>query len=169
MGCIGEEPPVTRPAEANRRFPIDRPLAEGVLFTPREMEHKWALFYYCGEIICISSWFRQVQAIAQVEEQQHYIEVKAVRGTFTDEGEDPEFTVRVLDYLLRSHAPIRFTPHPCLWASRRIRSRLPIGAWGCLGIEHFSPRHIQLLTAIPTGLCEHPLCYTLRRHAETHL
>ena len=112
MGFIGEEPPVTRVTEANLRFPIDRLLAEGVLFIPREMEHKWALFYYCGEIICISSWFRQVQAIAQVEEQQHYIEVKAVRGTFTDEGEDPEFTVRVLDYLLRSHALNTVYPAP---------------------------------------------------------
>jgi hypothetical protein len=103
-GFIGKEPPVTRSIEANLRFPIDRLLAEGVLFIPREMEHKWALFYHRREIICVRSWFRQVQAIARVEEYQDHVQVTAIRGTFGAENEDPEFTVRMLDYLLRSHA-----------------------------------------------------------------
>ena len=101
---IGEEPPVTRIVETNLRFPIDRRLADGVLFVPDEMEHKWALFYHRGEIICVSSWLRQVRVVARVEEHDSQIEITAVRGTFVAEDEDPEFTVRVLDYLLRSHA-----------------------------------------------------------------
>ena len=50
---IGKEPPSNRLIEANLSFPIDRSLADGVLFTPHEMEHKWALFYHLGEIICV--------------------------------------------------------------------------------------------------------------------
>ena len=37
---IGQEPPVSRSAEASLRFPIDRVLADGVLFVPREMEDR---------------------------------------------------------------------------------------------------------------------------------
>jgi hypothetical protein len=111
-GFIGKEPPVTRSVEANLRFPIDRLLAEGVLFVPDEMEHKWALFYHRGEIICVRSWLRQVWAIARVEQYQDHIKVTAVRGTFGAEDEDPEFTVRVLDYLLRSHALDTVYPAP---------------------------------------------------------
>lgn len=100
---IEEEPPVNRLIQANLRFPIDRILAEGVLFIPDEMEHKWALFYHRGEIICVSSWLRQVFVVARVEGQDSHVAITEVRGTFGTEDEAPEFTVRVLDYLLRSH------------------------------------------------------------------
>ena len=109
---IGEEPPVNRLIEANLVFPIDRRLADGVLFVPQEMEHKWALFYHRREIICVQSWLRQVQAVARVEEHQDHLEVTDVRGTFGAEDEDPELTVRVLDYLLRSHALDTVYPAP---------------------------------------------------------
>lgn len=101
---IGEEPPAARIAEASLRFPIDRILADGVLFTPSEMEHKWALFYHRGEIICVRSWARRVQVVARVEQRQDHVEITRVRGTFSAEDEPPEFTIRILDYLLRSHA-----------------------------------------------------------------
>jgi Ankyrin repeats (3 copies) len=101
---IGIEPQVTRVIDANLRFPIDGLLADGVLFIPREMEHKWALFYHRGEIICVRSWLRQVRAVACAEERGDHIVITAVRGTLVAEDEDPELTTRVLDYLLRSHA-----------------------------------------------------------------
>jgi len=111
-GFIGQEPPVTRSFETNLRFPIDRLLAEGVLFIPSEMEHKWALFYHRGEIICVRSWLRQVQAIARVNAFHDHIEVTAIRGTFVADDDTSEFTVLVLDYLLRSHALDRVYPAP---------------------------------------------------------
>ena len=111
-GFIGKEPPVTRTVVANLRFPIDRLLAEGVLFPPLEMDHKWALFYHRREIICVRSWLRQVQAIARVEEYQDHVDVTSVRGTLGAEDEDPELTVRLLDYLLRSHALDTVYPTP---------------------------------------------------------
>ena len=103
-GFIGEEPSSPRTVKASLRFPIDRFLADGVLFTPRSMEHKWALFYHQGEIICVRSWQRQVHVVAHVEQRGDYVEITRVRGTFVSEEEEPEFTIRILDYLLRSHA-----------------------------------------------------------------
>ena len=109
---IGEETPTTRVIETSIRFPIDRILADGVLYTPSEMEHKWALFYHRGEIICVRSWLRRVQVIAHVESGHDYVEITNVRGVFTDENEEPEFTIAVLDYLLRSHALDTVYPAP---------------------------------------------------------
>ena len=103
-GFIGEEPSSPRTVKASLRFPIDRFLADGVLFTPRSMEHKWALFYHQGEIICVRSWQRQVHVVAHVEQRGDYVEITRVRGTFVSEEEEPEFTIRIVDYLLRSHA-----------------------------------------------------------------
>ena len=101
---IGEEPPTPRVVETSLRFPIDRMLADGILFVPDEMEHRWALFYHRGEVICVRSWFRKVQVVAHVEQRDDHVEITQVRGTFGAEDEDRELTTRILDYLLRSHA-----------------------------------------------------------------
>ena len=132
---IEEEPPVRRIAEASLRFPIDRMLADGVLFTPREMEHKWALFHHRGKVICVRSWSRKVQVVAKVEPRHDHVEITQVRGTFVAENEEPEFTIRVLDYLLRSHAldtvypaplPTEMEPDPqtaAMWCMSRFGDR----------------------------------------------
>lgn len=104
ISFIGEEPPTPRVAETSLRFPIDRMLADGILFVPDEMEHRWALFYHRGEVICVRSWLRKVQVVAHVEQRDDHVEITQVRGTFGAEDEDRELTTRILDYLLRSHA-----------------------------------------------------------------
>ncbi len=109
---IGEAPPSRRVTEASLRFPIDRILADGVLFVPSEMEHKWALFYHRGDIICVRSWQRKVQVVARVEQHHDHLEVTQVRGIFINEEEEPDFSIRVLDYLLRSHALNAVYPAP---------------------------------------------------------
>ena len=109
---LGEAPPSRRIAEASLRFPIDRILAEGVLFVPSEMEHKWALYYHRGEVICVRSWLRKVQVVARVEQRHDHVEIIQVRGTFGAEEEEPEFTIRLLDYLVRSHALDTVYPAP---------------------------------------------------------
>ena len=109
---IGEAPPAHRIVETSLRFPIDRILADGVLFAPSEMEHKWALFYHRGEIICVRSWLRKVRAVARVEQRQDHVEITQVRGTFEADEEEPEFTIRILDYLVRSHALDTAYPAP---------------------------------------------------------
>ena len=116
---IGDEPPVTRVIKTDLRFPIDRVLVDGVLFFPHEMEHKWALFYHLGEIIFVDSWLRQVRAVARVEEHDGYVEITEVRGTFVSDDEDSQFTVRVLDYLLMSHALGTEYPAPLLAGMER--------------------------------------------------
>jgi hypothetical protein len=111
-GFIGEAPPLSRIVDASLRFPIERTLADGVLFVPSEMEHKWALFYHRGQVICVRSWTRQVQVVASCEQHERYVEITQVRGAFGGDDEDPVLTVRLLDYLLRSHALDMVHPVP---------------------------------------------------------
>jgi hypothetical protein len=103
-GFIGEEPPEGRAVAASLRFRIDRMLADGVLFSPSEMEHKWAIFYHRRQILCVRSWLRRVHVIGEVEERGDHVEITTIRGAFSDREEDPAWTARMMDYLLRSHA-----------------------------------------------------------------
>jgi hypothetical protein len=109
---IGESPPVNRVVKANLRFPIAQFLADGVLFTPLAMEHKWALFYHLGVVICVRSWLRRVQVIARVEVHEGAVEPSTIHGAFVSEAEEPEFTVSFLDCLLRTHALDSVYPAP---------------------------------------------------------
>lgn len=45
---IGAEPAVDRTIKPSLRFRIGSVLADGALFIPTEMEHKWAMYYHRG-------------------------------------------------------------------------------------------------------------------------
>jgi hypothetical protein len=78
------------------------------------MEHKWALFYHRQEVICVRSWTRKVQATAHVEPRGRFVEITSIDGTLVADDEEPELTIRMLDYLLRSHALGACYPVPLL-------------------------------------------------------
>jgi hypothetical protein len=112
-GFIGVSPESDRVIEANLKFPIDRFLADGPLFIPNVMEHKWAIFYHGGDIICVRSWIREVRVVARVKRYDDHIEIVEIRGVFIDvKPEDPDLTIRTLDYLLRSHVLEQMYPVP---------------------------------------------------------
>ena len=100
-----ELPESSRTVPANLQYRIDRILAPGALFVPREMEDRWALYFHGGRILCIRSWSRTVAATAEIEfEAGLLLKVTAIHGALVLPDEEPEFTVRALDFLLRSHA-----------------------------------------------------------------
>lgn len=87
------------------RYRFDRVLAPGALFIPSVMEHKWAMYYHGGRILFIRSWLRKLVATADVECGNDGIaRVTSIRGAFVGENEAPEWTLRALDYLIRTHA-----------------------------------------------------------------
>ena len=110
--CFVQAPACGREAPASLRFRVDRHLADGVLFTPRAMEEKWALFLHGGQILCVRSWTRRVQVRARVEREGEYVRISRIEGTFGSPDEDPAFTARVLDFLVRSHALDESLPVP---------------------------------------------------------
>lgn len=103
-GFIGITPSSTRIINPGLRFHIDRILADGALFIPRQMEHKWAIYQLHGKILFIRSWLRQPVAVAEIKTESNWAEILTLQGTLTADDEDPAFTIRVLDYLLHTHA-----------------------------------------------------------------
>lgn len=101
---VGQAPDSPRVVDMSLCFPVDAPLLDGVLFVPRAMEHKWALFFQRGELIVVRSWVRKVVLVARVEARDGHVEITQARGTLCADDETPEFTTRALDYLVRSHA-----------------------------------------------------------------
>src|SRR5579871_66328 len=107
-----EKPIVSRTIKAHLRYRVDGPLADGALFLPWVMEQKWAIFHRQGRILFVLSWTRQLHAVATVEAHEDYVEITEIEGVFTSVDEDPAFTERVVDFLLRSHALRYLYPAP---------------------------------------------------------
>lgn len=103
-GFIDQPPIFDRELAASLRFPIDWYLADGVLFAPEEMEDKWAIYIHGDRMIFVRSWTRAVHVVAELVRSNTEIEIVKIRGAFTDAAEEQEWTIRMLDYLMRSHA-----------------------------------------------------------------
>jgi hypothetical protein len=100
---IGAQPVSADSFEADLVYPIDRMLADGVLFSPSVMEHKWAIYHHQGYILFVRSWTHKVHLIAGVQTEGDHIRIAKITGTLTGD-EAPEFIVRAVDYMLRTHA-----------------------------------------------------------------
>ena len=62
---IDQQPVFERIIPSNLTYAIDGDLADGVLFQPRQMEHKWAIFYREKKIIFVRSWQAARAALRQ--------------------------------------------------------------------------------------------------------
>ena len=111
-GFTGMEPNSSRMVSASLRYRIDETLADGALFIPTCMEHKWAVFYRNNRILVVRSWTRELFVTAEVITHPGEIEVTAIRGDLVEQDEDPAFKIRVLDYMMRSHALNMVYPTP---------------------------------------------------------
>src|SRR5262245_37480943 len=109
---VGQAPLSDRVAPAGLRYRTDRMLADGAVFLPGAMEKKWALFFHRGQLLCGRSLLRKVSAIAEVRREEGVAEVASIRGVFTADEEPPDYTVRVADFLIRSHALRQAFPAP---------------------------------------------------------
>jgi len=96
---------------ANISFMTDGPLAPGVLFIPRVMEHKWAIFFDGRQLIFVRSWMRKVFAVARTKQINNELIIESIRGELIPD-QSADFTIAVLRYLLISHALGEVVPAP---------------------------------------------------------
>jgi hypothetical protein len=103
---IGAEPPVQRRITASLPYRTDGELWGGALFRPWVMEHKWAIFYHFEQLFFVRSWQRRVYVVADAPRigNGDFIEVRMIHGAFVAEDEPADFSWRVLDFLIRTHA-----------------------------------------------------------------
>ena len=107
----GQTPENTDIIEGLLSYAVDGRLEPGVLFIPRAMEHKWAIFFHEDTIIFVRSWLRQVQVRARTAQKDDRLTIIDITGAFTDDA-SAEFTRSSLHYLLLSHVLDRTTPAP---------------------------------------------------------
>jgi len=153
-GFIGQEPPAARSIPSTLRYRRDRLFADGVLFTPTCMEHKWALYHHDGEILVVRSWQRKVYVAAQVEQEGDAVRIAAIHGTFSaGTDEPPRFTERVLDFLIRSHALGLVFPAPLPPGAEQDPSRAGLLCFSFFG----NMAHVASVEEPPADLPEPPL------------
>lgn len=107
IGAVPVGPERTVPADLV--YPLDGHRADGPLFLPEAMEHKWAIYLHRGRLSFVRSWTRLVVATADLEVRGDAAVITRVHGTLAAAGDagrvfEPEFTVRVIDFLMRTHA-----------------------------------------------------------------
>ena len=125
-----EEPIVDRIVETELRYRAEGPLPPGVLFLPRVMEHKWAIYYHAHRLIFVRTWQRRVFVTADVRFEGGHAVVGPVRGAFDERLDPPAFTVRLLDWFVRSHALRMIWPVP---VPARVAKRPRDAAMWCIG------------------------------------
>ncbi len=152
-GFIGVEPKVARRSPVALRFRIDRFLADGALFLPTVMEHKWALYFHGGKIICVRSWLREVVAVAESRIVGDILEVTEISGALVPEGDEPEYDSRVLEFLVHSHALDMVFPAPLPAGLESDPSLAALWCMSCFG----NRAHFATSDPIPKSLPEKPL------------
>lgn len=101
---VGTEPKRQRRTALDLSYPIDGHLYGGMLFSPQEMEHKWAMYFHSGEMIFVFSWTREVVAVAETEQSDGFLRLTALRGELTTEEADDAYIRRQVEFLIHSHA-----------------------------------------------------------------
>jgi hypothetical protein len=96
------------------RFRAPAKLTDGALFIPSEMEDKWALFVQRGILLVVRGWQRKVFLRAALRQEESFIDVTEIQGAICRAEEPPEYTLRALDFLLRTHALRLGWPAPLL-------------------------------------------------------
>jgi hypothetical protein len=120
-----------RPCEL--RYPADPMLGDGLLFTPREMEHKWVLALRGDELLAARSWTGEVAAVASVRHEGDELVVHSLRiheqAGFETFGEP----VELFDWLVRSHALGQVWPLPVDAEGAELLEAVPLSVFGLFG------------------------------------
>ncbi|RME51884.1 MAG: ankyrin repeat domain-containing protein [Deltaproteobacteria bacterium] len=103
-GFLGMPPARPCRHEANLSYRIAKDLSEGALFLPRDVEEKWAIYLHAGGIRFIESWSRRLRVVAEACIEGEFLTITGIDGAFLLEGESRALTVRIVDFLLRTHA-----------------------------------------------------------------
>jgi hypothetical protein len=101
---VDQPPQFDRQVEGSLRFSAPPKLVDGSLFIPQQMEDKWALFVQRQTLIVVRGWQRKVFLSAALRVDGSFLDVTDIKGAVAHPQEEPEYTLRALDFILRTHA-----------------------------------------------------------------
>ena len=90
----------------------DWPLRDGALFKADEMEDKWDLYQWNGQLYAARSWTDDLIITADLSVQGTHASIRRVVAAAERVFGDASFAVRTLDFLIESHVFGRESPHP---------------------------------------------------------
>ena len=102
------------PADANElavshTYKELEPPPDGPVFKAIQMEDKWDIYYLHGAFQFVRSWTGDLVITAEVRIEDKDMHIEKIHTGQTD---DPEFALKVVDYLLKSHCLDMIVPHP---------------------------------------------------------
>jgi ankyrin repeat protein len=88
------------------RYPIPHPFPDGRWYCPESMEQKWVLYHFENQLYVIRSWSQHLFAVARTRSEFGSLFITDFEGTISGEsqGVTAEEEIRLLDFLIRSHA-----------------------------------------------------------------
>jgi hypothetical protein len=88
------------------------PLREGPLFKADEMEDKWDIYQWNGELYAARSWTDDLVFTAAFDVQGARASIHRIVAAAERVFGEPTFAVRTVDFLIESHLFARECPHP---------------------------------------------------------
>jgi hypothetical protein len=86
-----------------------RHLVEGPLVKAETMEDKWDIYFFPSHLYFVRSWTGAFEYRADLHTGKDGFRISRIAAA---EGRDPEFSRRVVDYLIKSHLFGVLVPHP---------------------------------------------------------
>ena len=155
----GVAPPAGTTVALDLRYPIDRMLADGPLFLPTTMDHKWAIFFRDSTIIFVRSWRRQVVATAEVRVSNGEVLISRLTGQLA--SGTGLLDERIVDFLIRTH--VLQEPFPA-----------PVEADDVADLDQLALKCFSLFGNIATCATPHKIAFRpplrpLRSHSLLHI
>jgi hypothetical protein len=132
-GYVGTQPANGRVTACQLRYPFggSERLA-GPMFKAQEMEDKWDLYVYDDTLYCARSWTGDLIYSARIHVADGDLTIDEIHVA-GDADEDPSYSIRALDYLIKSHLFKLGVPHPLPDARIRDPEQLAVGSFSRYG------------------------------------
>ena len=106
----GKTPASALPTECLLRYPYEGEIQNGRLFGAQEMEDKWDIYLYDGFLYFARSWTGDLVYRARIDLSEREALVSSIEGN--SEAVGGAYTVRSIDFLIKSHLLRNEVPHP---------------------------------------------------------
>lgn len=121
------------PLACSLRYPANPLLGDGLLFTPREMEHKWVIALRGQQLIAARSWTGEVTAVADVRREGDELVIDSLRLREASGFDALGDSIQTFDWLIRSHALGQALPLPVGDDGAAMLERVPLSIFGMYG------------------------------------